>query len=154
MNLNALLVRYIVDDVDAAIAFYKENLGFHVTAQSGPYFAILTRENMQLVLSPRKGPGGGSQPMPVRCLAKEGKCLLNPLVPQRQCIRIGSSRTLRSSLSDTDQGLSNRSCDFASRVGCRRLGFAPRQKKHIALVVSFRWIRTLGPISSILARIQ
>jgi len=64
MDLNALMVRYIVNDVDAAIAFYAKNLGFRVNAQSGPYFAILTRENMQLVLSPPKGPGGGSQPMP------------------------------------------------------------------------------------------
>ena len=64
MELNALMVRYIVNDVDAAIAFYGEHLGFRVTAQSGPAFAILTRENMQLVLSPPKGPGGGSQPMP------------------------------------------------------------------------------------------
>jgi glyoxylase I family protein len=64
MELNALMVRYIVNDVDAAVAFYGKHLGFHVTAQSGPYFAILTRENMQLVLSPTKGPGGGSQPMP------------------------------------------------------------------------------------------
>ena len=64
MKLNALMVRYIVDDVDAAIAFYGKNLKFEVTAQSGPYFAILSRENMQLVLSPPKGPGGGSQPMP------------------------------------------------------------------------------------------
>jgi catechol 2,3-dioxygenase-like lactoylglutathione lyase family enzyme len=64
MEMNAFMVRYIVDDVDAAIAFYNKNLGFEVTAQSGPYFAILTRENMQLVLSPPKGPGGGSQPMP------------------------------------------------------------------------------------------
>lgn len=64
MKLNALMVRYIVNDVDAALAFYSQQLGFRVTAQSGPYFAILTRENMQLVLSPPKGPGGGSQPMP------------------------------------------------------------------------------------------
>ena len=64
MELNALMVRYIVNDVDAAIAFYSRNLGFRVTAQSGPYFAILERENMQLVLSPPQGPGGGSQPMP------------------------------------------------------------------------------------------
>ena len=56
MELNALMVRYIVNDVDAAIAFYGKNLGFRVTAQSGPFFAILTRENMQLVLSPPKGP--------------------------------------------------------------------------------------------------
>jgi len=64
MKLNALMVRYIVNDVAAAITFYSNNLGFQVTAQSGPYFAIVSRENMQLVLSPPKGPGGGSQPMP------------------------------------------------------------------------------------------
>ena len=64
MELNALMVRYIVNDVDAAITFYTRHLGFSVTAQSGPYFAILARENLQLVLSPPKGPGGGSQPMP------------------------------------------------------------------------------------------
>ena len=64
MELNALMVRYIVNDVDAAIAFYTRHLGFRVSAQSGPSFAILSRENLQLVLSPPKGPGGGSQPMP------------------------------------------------------------------------------------------
>jgi hypothetical protein len=57
MKLNALMVRYIVNDVDAAITFYTRNLEFQVTAQSGQYFAILSRENMQLVLSPPKGPG-------------------------------------------------------------------------------------------------
>jgi catechol 2,3-dioxygenase-like lactoylglutathione lyase family enzyme len=64
MKLNTLMVRYIVNDVDAAIAFYTRHLGFRVTAQSGPYFAILEREHLQMVLSPPKGPGGGSQPMP------------------------------------------------------------------------------------------
>lgn len=64
MELNSLMVRYIVNDVDAAIAFYTQRLKFSVTAQSGPYFALLARENLQLVLSPPKGPGGGSQPMP------------------------------------------------------------------------------------------
>jgi len=64
MNLNALMVRYIVNDVDAAIAFYTRHFEFRVSAQSGPYFAILEKENLQLVLSPPKGPGGGSQPTP------------------------------------------------------------------------------------------
>ena len=64
MNLNTLMVRYIVNDVDAAIAFYTRHLAFRVTAQSGPYFAILERDGLQMVLSPPKGPGGGSQPMP------------------------------------------------------------------------------------------
>ena len=64
MKLDALMVRYIVNDVDAAIGFYTRHLGFRLSAQSGPYFAIVARENLQLVLSPPKGPGGGSQPMP------------------------------------------------------------------------------------------
>ena len=64
MKLNPLMVRYIVDDVDAAIDFYTRLLGFRVNAQTGPNFAILECDNLQLVLSPPKGPGGGSQPMP------------------------------------------------------------------------------------------
>ena len=64
MKLNTLMVRYIVNDVDAAVAFYTTHLGFHLEAQSGPFFAIVSRDNLQLVLSPPKGPGGGSQPMP------------------------------------------------------------------------------------------
>jgi catechol 2,3-dioxygenase-like lactoylglutathione lyase family enzyme len=58
------MVRYIVNDVQAAIAFYTRRLGFRVSAQSGPHFAILARDDLQLVLSPPEGPGGGSQPMP------------------------------------------------------------------------------------------
>lgn len=64
MQLNALMVRYIVDDIDAAVRFYSQHLGFRAAAQSGPYFALLERDNLQLVLSPPKGPGGGSQPLP------------------------------------------------------------------------------------------
>jgi glyoxylase I family protein len=64
MKLNALMVRYIVNDVEAAITFYSRYLAFRVAAQSGPYFAILERGNLQLVLSPPQGPGGGSQAMP------------------------------------------------------------------------------------------
>jgi len=57
-------VRYMVDDVPAAVAFYKGKLGFRVDFQSGPYFAALSRGGVQLLLSPTKGPGGASQPMP------------------------------------------------------------------------------------------
>ena len=64
MKLNALMVRYIVNDVDAAVTFYTQHLGFRASAQSGQHFALLARDNLQLVLSPPKGPGGGSQPMP------------------------------------------------------------------------------------------
>ena len=64
MNLNSIMVRYIVNDVETSIAFYTSHLGFQLVDQSGPYFAIVARDNVQLVMSPPKGPGGGSQPMP------------------------------------------------------------------------------------------
>lgn len=64
MNLNALMVRYIVESVEAAVDFYANHFGFRLANQSGPHFALLERANLQLVLSPPKGPGGGSQPTP------------------------------------------------------------------------------------------
>ena len=57
-------VRYIVNDVDAAIAFYCAHLGFEETMHPAPAFAMLTRGDLRLVLSaPGGGPGGG-QVMP------------------------------------------------------------------------------------------
>jgi catechol 2,3-dioxygenase-like lactoylglutathione lyase family enzyme len=57
-------VRYIVDDVDAAIAFYCDLLGFHEDMHPAPAFAMLSRGELRLVLSaPGGGPGGG-QAMP------------------------------------------------------------------------------------------
>jgi len=57
-------VRYMVTDVPAAVAFYTSRLGFKLDAQAGPFFAALSRGGVQLLLSPTKGPGGASQPMP------------------------------------------------------------------------------------------
>ena len=57
-------VRYMVSDVPAATDFYVGKLGFKVDFASGPYFAALSRGGLQLLLSPTKGPGGASQPMP------------------------------------------------------------------------------------------
>jgi tRNA-Thr(GGU) m(6)t(6)A37 methyltransferase TsaA len=57
-------IRYIVDDVNAAIAFYCSRLGFSEQMHPGPSFAMLTRGDLRLVLSsPGGGPGGG-QSMP------------------------------------------------------------------------------------------
>lgn len=57
-------VRYIVDDVDAAIAFYRDHLGFTEVMHPAPAFAMLSRGDLRLVLSgPGGGPGGG-QAMP------------------------------------------------------------------------------------------
>ncbi|MGH9171050.1 MAG: VOC family protein [Acidimicrobiales bacterium] len=57
-------VRYIVHDVDAAIAFYCGQLGFREVMHPAPAFAMLSRGDLRLVLSaPGGGPGGG-QVMP------------------------------------------------------------------------------------------
>jgi catechol 2,3-dioxygenase-like lactoylglutathione lyase family enzyme len=57
-------VRYIVDDVDAAIAFYGERLGFDVDANPAPGFAILSRGDLRLMVNAPGGGGGATQPMP------------------------------------------------------------------------------------------
>ena len=61
--MTAVSVRYIVDDVDAAVAFYVERLGFHVEIRPAPGFAMLSRGDLRLLLN-RPGAGGAGQPMP------------------------------------------------------------------------------------------
>jgi catechol 2,3-dioxygenase-like lactoylglutathione lyase family enzyme len=57
-------VRYIVDDVDAALSFYCERLGFDEEMHPAPTFAMVSRGDLRLILSaPGGGPGGG-QAMP------------------------------------------------------------------------------------------
>jgi catechol 2,3-dioxygenase-like lactoylglutathione lyase family enzyme len=57
-------VRYIVRDVDAAIAFYTTQLGFTLQMHPAPPFAMLARGDLRLVLSAPNPAGGGGQPMP------------------------------------------------------------------------------------------
>jgi catechol 2,3-dioxygenase-like lactoylglutathione lyase family enzyme len=53
-------VRYIVHDVDVAIAFYVQQLGFKLVMHPAPPFAMLTLGDLRLVLSaPNSAPGGG-----------------------------------------------------------------------------------------------
>ena len=55
-------VRYMVDDVDAAIEFYTEHLGFDLRTSAAPAFADVTRGNLRLLLS---GPASSAgRPMP------------------------------------------------------------------------------------------
>ena len=57
-------VRYIVNDVNQAITFYCQHLGFHEEMHPAPTFAMLSHGALRLVLSaPGGGPGGG-QAMP------------------------------------------------------------------------------------------
>jgi catechol 2,3-dioxygenase-like lactoylglutathione lyase family enzyme len=57
-------VRYIVHDVDAAIGFYRDQLGFEVELHPAPTFAMLRRGDLRLLLSAPSEQGGGGQAMP------------------------------------------------------------------------------------------
>ena len=57
-------VRYIVHDVEAAIAFYTQHLGFELVMHPAPPFAMLSRGDLRLVLSAPNPSGGGGQSMP------------------------------------------------------------------------------------------
>ena len=65
----SIQVRYIVNDVDNAIKFYTEMLGFKLVMHPAPAFAMLTSGDLRLVLSsPNPAGGGGSQ-----CLMEPGR---------------------------------------------------------------------------------
>ena len=62
-------VRYMVDDVDDAIAFYTANFGFSVRLRASPAFADVTRDHLRLLLSGPASSAGrpmadGSKPGP------------------------------------------------------------------------------------------
>ena len=57
-------IRYIVNDVDKAIKFYTEQLGFKLQMHPAPAFAMLSRDDLRLVLSAPNPSGGGGQAMP------------------------------------------------------------------------------------------
>ncbi len=62
--MTTVSVRYIVDDVDAAIAFYTRHLGFKEVMHPAPTFAMLSHGDLRLALSAPSGAGGGGQSMP------------------------------------------------------------------------------------------
>ena len=62
MNTNQVNVRYMVDDVTAAVEFYTKHLGFTPGINNAPAFADVTRGNLRLLLSGEKSSAG--RPMP------------------------------------------------------------------------------------------
>ena len=65
-------VRYIVSDVQAALDFYTEHLGFSVLTTALPAFADVRHGNLRLILSGPTSSGGrplpdGSTPVPGGC---------------------------------------------------------------------------------------
>ena len=62
--MSAVSVRYIVNDVAAAVAFYTQQLGFRVEMHPGPGFAMISRDELRLLLNTPGGGGGAGQSMP------------------------------------------------------------------------------------------
>jgi catechol 2,3-dioxygenase-like lactoylglutathione lyase family enzyme len=55
-------VRYMVDDVDAAIDFYTTHLGFRLLSNASPAFADVARGDLRLLLSGRTSSAGRAMP--------------------------------------------------------------------------------------------
>ncbi|HEY7139997.1 MAG TPA: VOC family protein [Methylomirabilota bacterium] len=67
--MSTVNVRYMVDDIDAAIAFYTTHFGFKLLTRYAPAFADVTRGDLRLLLSARTSSAGrpmpdGRQPVP------------------------------------------------------------------------------------------
>lgn len=62
-NMTTVRVRYMVNEIDPAVRFYTKYLGFRVKLENKPNFAMLSRGNLELVLSTPYGPGGAAKPM-------------------------------------------------------------------------------------------
>jgi catechol 2,3-dioxygenase-like lactoylglutathione lyase family enzyme len=59
--MSDISVRYIVDDVDAAVDFYTSHFQFEVAMRPGPGFAMLRRDDLRLLLNSPGGGGGAGQ---------------------------------------------------------------------------------------------
>ena len=62
-------IRYIVDDVDAALSFYTRHLGFELVERQGPPFASIKRGDLTVWISgprtsARRAMPDGREPVP------------------------------------------------------------------------------------------
>ena len=69
MATETVNVRYIVDDVEAAVAWYTTHLGFRLLSKHAPAFADVTRGPLRLLLSGATSSAGramldGERPKP------------------------------------------------------------------------------------------
>src|SRR5262245_30548379 len=62
MKSDQVNIRYMVEDVGAAIEFYTQHLGFTLGINASPAFADVTKGNLRLLLSGRRSSAG--RPMP------------------------------------------------------------------------------------------
>ena len=69
MSVEIVNVRYMVDDVESAVAWYTKHLGFTILSNAAPAFADVRRGSLRLLLSGPKSSAGramadGEQPHP------------------------------------------------------------------------------------------
>lgn len=69
--MDTVTLRYFAEDVGAAVAFYRDRLGFDVQMHPAPGFAMLGRGNLRLLLN-APGAGGAGQAMPDGTLPSPG----------------------------------------------------------------------------------
>jgi len=62
--MSTVTVRYLVTDLEAAVAFYRDLLGFEEELRPSPMFAMLYRGDLRLLLSVPGGEVGGGAAMP------------------------------------------------------------------------------------------
>ena len=62
MSIATVNVRYIVNDVDAAIAWYTKHLGFSLLSSAAPAFADVTLVSLRLLLSGPTSSAGRAMP--------------------------------------------------------------------------------------------
>jgi catechol 2,3-dioxygenase-like lactoylglutathione lyase family enzyme len=69
-------VRYLVDDVDAAVEFYTTHLGFTLEMQAGPAFADVRRGRLRLLVSGAASSGARATPPDVAAVAGRNRISL------------------------------------------------------------------------------
>lgn len=67
--MSTVSIRYMIDDVPAAIKFYTTHLGFHIEQDASPAFASVRRDGVRLLLSGKTSSGrrtmsDGREPVP------------------------------------------------------------------------------------------
>lgn len=60
--MSTVSIRYMIDDVPAAIQFYTTHLGFVVQHDASPAFAAVTRDGVRLLLSGKTSSGRRAMP--------------------------------------------------------------------------------------------
>jgi predicted enzyme related to lactoylglutathione lyase len=60
--MSSVSIRYMIDDVPAAIKFYTTHVGFAIDVDASPAFASVTRDGVRLLLSGKTSSGRRAMP--------------------------------------------------------------------------------------------